>query len=118
MPSKPDIAAGRRNKPVNLRIATVTTDANGGVVKSATVDSEEIYWAEINPLTGREFEDANRLKADVTHVIRMLYSPATAALKPKDAIVYNNRVFEIVSKLNPEEKNVLWELMCKEVVSN
>lgn len=112
------INAGELDKRVQLRTMTQSLDANRGVKMTPTVSTKK-YWAGIKPTAGREVASADRLMSgEITHMIRMRYMVATVALKPKDAIVYGSRVFEIVSKINPEERNVCFDFLCKEVVTN
>lgn len=110
------ISAGELNKPVKLRTMAPSRDAAAGPIVT-TVVSTQTYWAGIRPASGREFERLGVQVAEVTHAIRMRYFAATVALKPKDSILFGTRVFEIVSKLNPEEANVYFDLLCKEVVN-
>lgn len=110
------VNAGELDKRVKLRTMTPSRDAAGGPVVTPVL-SESKYWAGIKPASGREFERLGLQVSEVTHMIRMRYMAVTVALKPKDAIVWKSRVFEIVSKINPEERNVCFDFLCKEVVT-
>ena len=71
-------------------------------------------WAGISPIRGREYFAAQTVNADVDTkiIIRHLQE-----LEPKMRMKYGERIFEIVSVINVEEKNREVHLMCKEVAA-
>lgn len=110
------IESGQLNKPVKLRTQASSRDAAGGPVVTPTIGSR-YHWAAIKPMNGREFERLGVQVAEVTHVIRMRHFGETAAMKPKDSILFESRVFEIVSIVNPDEARVAIDFLCREVVN-
>ena len=60
-------------------------------------------WARISPLSGQEAAIAKNIRADITHEIET--RPTFFAVSPKDQIRYQGRTFEIVSRLNIDERN-------------
>lgn len=81
---------------------------------------ESIGWdniltakAGIYPLSGREFYAAETVNSEVTHKIKMRYTPK---LTPDMRIEFGNRHFEIESIINFQEKNVELQLLCKELI--
>jgi SPP1 family predicted phage head-tail adaptor len=70
-------------------------------------------WAGIYPLEGREFFAAQTVNAEITIKIIIRY---TEGVSPKMRIVFNNRIFEILSVINTGERKRELQLMCKEVV--
>lgn len=110
------IDAGDLDRLVNLRTRTSGKDAAGGATTTDS-DSASKYSASIKPMTGREYERTGLTAAEVTHSVRMRHFTETAALTPKDAILFGTRVFDIVTIRNIEERGVYLEFVCKELVS-
>lgn len=70
-------------------------------------------WASIEPIGGREYWAKHQTQSVVTHRLRMHYIPGVV---PTMRIVYGDRIFEIESVIDWEERNEYLQLMCKEVV--
>jgi len=70
-------------------------------------------WAAIEPLRGREYLAAQQEGAEVTGRITMRY---IAGVKQTMRIKHGSRIYEIVSPINPEERNAELQLMVKEVL--
>lgn len=70
-------------------------------------------WASIEPLRGREYFDSQQINAEVTTRIRIRYRPG---IKPKMRVVYGERIFDIQSVIDVEERHKEIHLMCKEVM--
>lgn len=69
----------------------------------------------IDPISGREYFSQQQVQGEVTHRIRLRYlAGVTSALR----VLYGTRVFDIVSVLNWEERNIELHLMCVEGPSN
>lgn len=72
-------------------------------------------WASVRPIKGREYVAVKQVNAEVSVVITMRYlSGITSEMR----ILFGNRVFDIVSVINADERNRVLELMCKEEVEN
>ncbi len=69
-------------------------------------------WASIEPISGREFWEAERIAAEITHKVTM--RPTETRTIPKDRIVFDSRILEIVSVLDIEERGRELNLLCKE----
>jgi SPP1 family predicted phage head-tail adaptor len=72
-------------------------------------------FASITPISGKEYFASQQLNAEVTTKITIRY---LEGITPKMRVVFGDRIFEIVSVLNFEERNVELNLMCKESVPN
>ena len=70
-------------------------------------------WANINPISGREYYQAETVNSDLTHKIRLRYRKG---ITPDMRVIYNNRIFYIVSVINEYEKNIVLQLMCREII--
>jgi SPP1 family predicted phage head-tail adaptor len=69
-------------------------------------------WAEIEPISGREYFNASGERAEVTHKVKIR---AGRSYLPKDRVVYGSRVFNIRSVLNLEERGRWLQIMVTEV---
>ena len=72
----------------------------------------EVYAA-IYPISGKEFFAAETASSEVTHKINIRYVPS---IKPDMRVIFNDRVFHIQSVINFQERNVVLQLMCKEII--
>lgn len=70
-------------------------------------------WAEITPLSGREYLQAQQMTATSSHRIRTEY---VADVNPRMRLIHGARVFNVQSVVNVEERNRELEWMCTEVV--
>lgn len=84
------------------------------------LDSEEEEWndivttcASINPISGREYYQAETINSDLTHKVRLRYRKG---ITPDMRILYKDRIFNIVSVINEYEKNAILQLMCRELI--
>lgn len=84
------------------------------------LDSEEeewndivTKWASINPISGREYYQAETINSDLTHKVRLRYRKG---ITPDMRILYKDRIFNIVSVINEYEKNAILQLMCRELI--
>ncbi|MDZ7370255.1 MAG: phage head closure protein [candidate division KSB1 bacterium] len=72
-----------------------------------------IVWANVNPISGREFFAAEAVSSEVTHKIHMRYR---SGITPDMRIKFKERYFQIVAVMNLQEKNVELQLLCKELI--
>lgn len=68
-------------------------------------------WAEVRPLSGREYFSAQQVQSEVTTQIWLRYIDG---IKPTMKVKFGKREFEIISVLNTKERDVSLQLMCKE----
>lgn len=71
-------------------------------------------WASVEPLRGREYQEAQKIRPELTYKITIRYRPG---ITPDMYIKYKERLFEIVSVINVKERNEIIELMCTEKIS-
>lgn len=70
-------------------------------------------WANINPISGKEYYSAETINSDLTHKIRLRYRKE---ITPDMRVIYNDRIFYIISVINEYEKNTMLQLMCRELI--
>lgn len=68
-------------------------------------------WAEIKPLSGREYFSAQQVQSEVTTQIWLRYRDD---VKPTMRVNHNGKHYEILSVLNTNGWNTSLQLMCKE----
>ena len=58
-------------------------------------------YSKIEPYVDRDYEVAQQITSEVTHLIKMRYD---GRIKPFQEVRYGRRVFEIVSIIDPNER--------------
>lgn len=108
------MGAGELRNYVSIQKPTVTQNSYGEQVVSWTTDSK--CWADISPLSGREYFSAQQVQSGVTHRVRIWYQTlsASTAIGPKCRIRFGSRYFNIGSVINLKERNIYLDLMCVE----
>ncbi|HII3799618.1 TPA: phage head closure protein [Pasteurella multocida] len=70
-------------------------------------------WAEVKPLSGREYFSAQQVQSEITTQIFIRYLPGVL---PTMRVKFGSRFFEIVSVINASERDIYLQLMCKEKI--
>lgn len=96
---------------VEVQEATETRNSHGGVVRGWATIADGKLWASVDPLTGREFFEAQRVDSDVSLKVRMRYDDRVTT---SHKIRHDGRDLQIVSVLNQRDINKSMLLMCKE----
>ena len=105
------LRAGKYCHQVYLQAPAKTYDAEGQEVITWTTVAT--VWAEVVPLTGKEYFAAKAVNSELTHRVTIRYR---RNVKTTWRVLYGTRVLEIMSVADVEEKHVELELLCKEVV--
>lgn len=87
-------------------------------VTGQPVDTWKVFkqaWASLAPVSAREFFASSGQRATVTHKIQMRYGSVT--VRPSDRARLGDRVFDIVSIVNENERNQTHTLMVIEQAS-
>lgn len=102
--------AGRNRHLVSiLKPAVGPTDEYG---HSLPADATHAPWyANIEPLSGREYWRAAQVQSDVTHMISGRW---VEGVTPQMKVRHGTRIFNILSAINVNERNREMQLMCKE----
>jgi SPP1 family predicted phage head-tail adaptor len=103
--------AGALRHRVAIEQVAATGDGYGGRTESWTVLAT--VWAAVEPLSGREYFQAQQAQAKVTHKVTMRYR---SGVTPGMRVKHGSRYFGIVSVLDTGEKNRELVLMCEEAV--
>ena len=103
--------SGDLNKYITIQHPTKASDGMGGFTETFT-DADSIFAA-IWPISATELVRSMQQTMEITHRIRIRYR---SAFRPDWRIKFGNRYFNIVSIINPNEKNELLDLMCREAI--
>jgi len=106
---------GKLNKRIKIQSKAQTADNMGGFID--TWSDLATLWAAIWPTSAAEFIRANQATMEITHRIRIRYQ--RFEIKPSYRIkftdtVQGDRYFNIVSIINPNEKQEWLDIMAKE----
>lgn len=108
------LRAGQLNRRITLQRQSTVQDSYGGPVRTwlhvATV------WAEIQPLSGRELETAQRMASEISHQITVRYQASLTDTQVVSGYraLYKARIFNIHAALNEDENNILITLLASE----
>ena len=105
------MAIGRLRHRIILQTSTLTQDSLG-VASEAWEDTATVY-AQIEALSGREFFEAARVNAEVTHRVRIRYRPG---IVPAMRVLAGDRTLDIRSVLDVDGRKRELTLMCAERV--
>ena len=109
--------AGELRHRIDIKVPTTTRDSVGTEVVSWT--TLRTVWAAIWPLRGKEYLTAEQVQSAVTHRIRMRRLPEDirSQLDSKCRLEFGSRTFYIEHVINPDERNIYLEFMCKEATA-
>ena len=103
------IPAGALCRRITLQQRSATLDSWGQQV--TTWSDLVTAWASIEPLEGRELVTAQALRAETTHKVTIRYRAGiTTAMR----IVYQGRIFNILSSLDDAMNHVMLQMLCSE----
>ena len=102
-----------RNKIV-IKVQPTDQDGYGEKIEDTALWNNFITcWASILPISGREFFIAQQVNATVTTRIKIRY---TSAITPGMRVVFGEKVYDIKTVLDIEERHKEIHLMCEELV--
>lgn len=104
--------AGKLRHRIVIQQKSQTQAAGGQPVE--TWSTLVTAWANVEPLRGREYLEAQTQQQAVSHRITLRHPRQTVT--PEMRVKFGTRVFEIESALNIEERDITLALMCREMV--
>ncbi len=108
------VRSGELNRRITLQQRSASTDSFGE--RSPTWQDLMTVWAEIEPLSGRELELAQKLSSEASHRITVRYQPVLSDTRWAASLraLYKSRIFNIQAALNEYEANVRIHLLASE----
>ncbi len=105
--------AGQLRKRITIQNTTASQDTYG---------AENITWenfavnrpAQVTPLSGREFFDAQQTQAGIEIRFNIRY---IKGIKPKMRVLYNDEGYDIQSVINLEERNRELLILCSRIAT-
>ena len=85
-------------------------DSSGNIVN--TIDNEYCIWADVSPLTSREYTNSQKLRAETTYRIRVRF---LSGIERDMLILYEDKKLFIQSVLEKDTKCKELEIICFEV---
>ena len=70
-------------------------------------------WAAVWPIRAREYVNMAQTQSEVTHSVRVRHR---SDLTTKMRIKFGDRYLNILQITNPDERNIMLEIVCKEEV--
>ena len=109
------IDPGKMRHRIKFQSYTGTQDEFGdpNILDDSNWTDTASMWAAIDPISGREFYEAQQSQSEVSHKLRCRYR---AGLTTAMRIVCGKRKFKILSIINWEERGESLLIMCKELV--
>lgn len=105
--------AGQLRNPIEIHARSVTADGLGGQSETWAKIANGDDWAQIHGLRGQERIEALRVDQRLDAIIRMRYrSDVNETMR----IVHGKQVYEIVSLINVDLRNVMLEITAREVI--
>ena len=105
------IRAGRLRFAVTIQVTTDSTNSLGEPVESWATMTGGSVQADIEPISGREFQAVQMIAAETTHKVTIRY---LSGVTPKHRVLYGSRVFDILAVRDVEERGRVMELLCRE----
>jgi SPP1 family predicted phage head-tail adaptor len=102
---------GELRKQITIQAEAPTADGAGGYALAWT--NVATVWAEIKPVSGNKVFVDQHLEGHVTHQIKTRYR-SDLTITTDMRIVHNNRVFNIHSITNTDERNQWWVMLVEE----
>jgi len=104
---------GRTNKRITF--CRYEEKENGLSQMEQALTEIKTVWASVEPTRGREYQEAQRVRPELTYKITTRYHKEVT----QDMFIkYKNRFFNIVSIINVREKNAMLEIICTEKIEN
>lgn len=100
---------GKLRHRITFQQESLTPDGMGGSTKTWT--SLGTVSAQVEPLSGKEFFQAQQIQSSVTHKVTMRYRANTI---PSLRILFGTRTFDVNAVLDPEERHIQLILLCTE----
>jgi SPP1 family predicted phage head-tail adaptor len=95
--------AGTLDKRLTFQTPTESSDGQGGVAVSWSTTLATV-WGSVDPLMGREAEQAAKLVATQVYGWQIRFSDTMSALTPKHRFTWNSRIFQILSAPMTEKR--------------
>mgnify|MGYP002509545635 FL=1 len=104
---------GRTNKRITF--CKYEEKENALLQMEQVLTEVKTVWASVEPTRGREYQEAQRIRPELTYKITTRYH---RGITPDMFIRFKDRYFNIVSVINVKEKNEMLEIICTEKITD
>jgi SPP1 family predicted phage head-tail adaptor len=101
---------GKLRHRITIEQKAKVSDGAGGYTESWV--PFVTIWASVDPVSGKEYYEAQQMQSSVSHKIRIRYK---SGVLPSMRVNFKERIFAVESVINWEERNRDMMLMCTEV---
>ncbi len=110
--------AGDLRHRVTFQSRSMSADSFGA--QSESWSDVATVFADISPLSGRELLAAQQVQSEISHTVTIRYQTQFAGPKAVAAmrIKYGERIFNIHSSIDPDERHKSLQLSCAEGLNN
>ena len=102
---------GRTNKRITF--CKYVEETNALSQSEQVLQEIKTVWASVEPTRGREYQEAQRIRPELTYKITTRYHKG---ITPDMFIKFKDRYFEIISIINVRERNEMLEIICTEKI--
>lgn len=102
---------GRTNKRITFYKLEETENVLAQIEQ--TLKKVKTVWASVEPTRGKEYQEAQRIRPELTYKITTRYH---REITPDMIIQFKDRYFEIISIINVRERNEILEMICTEKI--
>lgn len=102
---------GKLRNRITIQQVQEARSATGAVMETWVTYAE--VWAAVEPLRGREFFASRQMQAQVDARVRIRF---ISGVTPKMRVLWGSRIYLIDAVINPEERGVELQLMCREII--
>lgn len=103
---------GRTNKRISF--CRYAEKENELLQTEQVLEVVKTVWASVEPTRGREYQEAQRIRPELTYKITTRYHKEVT---PDMFIKFKDRYFQIVSIINVREHNEMLEIICTEKIT-
>ncbi len=101
--------AGKLRHKINIQTFTTAKDSYGEDIKTWVTFHKT--FASVTPLRGKEYFDTQQIVPEVDNKITIRYKSGIA---PTMRVVWGSRTYDIRAVINPDERNIMLELLAVE----
>jgi len=94
---------------VDFQYKANTNDGEGGRLEGWI--SRGVTWASVDPITAKQRNYYNSLSTEVTHIVKIR---GDVICSDTDRLVFGERIFEILTIENIQERDILKMVTCNE----
>lgn len=103
---------GRTNKRITF--CKYAEEQNALLQTEQVLKPVKTVWASVEPTRGREYQEAQRVRPELTYKITTRYHKE---ITPDMLIKFKDRYFQMVSIINVRERNEMLEIICTEKIT-